>query len=314
VNEKIAGQIEAVNSYLLTRNPDGFDRRVAIRKFLQCICARHIELGLGDSNLVKELCSGDDARYWPRLSEILLANEMLEVGLPLTPSRDGPDFHMEIDGRSIWIEVICPQPTGIPQDWLVPPAQGRNVDYPHQAILLRWTAAIKEKAQKLLGDSATGAKGYIDKAVVGPKDAYVIAVNGRLLRGSGFASIIGISQFPYAVEAGFAVGPMTITIDLDSNKAVGAGHQHRPVIRKPNGAAVPAYSFLDPAFASVSAIWATDIDESWVIGNMKPLAVVHNPLAANKLPTGLLPAQDEYIATANGPDEYVLERRDGRLI
>ena len=194
MNGKIAEQIEAVNCFLLARHPDGFHRRVAIRKFLQNICARHIELGLGDSNLVKELCSGDDARYRQRLSEILLANEMLDVGLPLIPSREGPDFLVEIDGRRIWIEVICPQPTGIP-----------------------------------------------------------------------------------------------------------------------HGAAVPAYSFLDPSFGAVSAIWATDIDESWVIGNMKPMAVIHNPIAANPIPSGLLPAYDEFIATPDG-DEYVLERRDGQLI
>ena len=312
MNAKIKEQIEAVHHCLLERYPDGFHRRVAIREFLQRICARHIELELGDPNLATELCSGDEARYWQRLSEVLLANEMLDVGLPLTPSRDGPDFLMEIDGRKLWIEVICPQPTGIPQDWLDQP-KGRAVGFPHEALLLRWTAAIKEKAEKLLGNTTTSAKGYIDKGVVGPNDAYVIAVNARLLRGPHFATITGISQFPFAVEAGFAVGPITITIDLDKNKAVGSGYQHRPIIRKPNGAAVPAHSFLDPTFKPVSAIWATDVDDSWVIGNMKPMAVVHNPLATNQLPTGLLPAQNEYVATANGPDEYVLDRRDGRL-
>ena len=108
-------------------------------------------------------------------------------------------------------------------------------------------------------------------------------------------------------------GPMTLTIDLNTNQAVGSGHQHRPIIRKPNGAAVPAYSFLDPTFAPVSAIWATDLDASWIIGNAKPMAVVHNPGATRPVPLGLLPAQDEYSATPNGPDEYALERRPGRL-
>ena len=55
------------------------------------------------------------------------------------------------------------------------------------------------------------------------------------------------------------------------------------------------------------------MDESWVIGNMKPMAVIHNPIAANPIPPGLLPAHDEFIATPDG-DEYVLERQDGRLI
>jgi hypothetical protein len=312
VNEKIAAQLEAVQSYLLARYPDGFHRRLAVREFLQRICARHIKLELGDPNLATELCSGDEARYWQRLSEVLLANEMLAVGLALTQSRNGPDFLIEIDGRRVWIEVICPQPTGIPQDWLAQPT-GQAVGFPHEALLLRWTAAIKEKAEKLLGNTATTTKGYIDKGVVSSNDAYVIAVNVRLLRGPHFATITGISQFPFAVEAAFAVGPITIIINRDTMAQVGSGHEHRPVIKKPNGAAVPAYTFLDPAFRPVSAIWATDVDESWVIGNMKPMAVIHNPIAANPIPAGLLPAQDEFIATPDG-DECVLERRDGRLI
>jgi hypothetical protein len=49
-----------------------------------------------------------------------------------------------------------------------------------------------------------------------------------------------------------------------------------------------------------------------VIGNVKPMAVIHNPGASNPLPVGLLAAQDEFVATAKGPDEYVLERIDGR--
>jgi len=157
-------------------------------------------------------------------------------------------------------------------------------------------------------------KGYLQKGVVAPGDAYVIAVNGRLLRGPHFATITGISQFPFAVEAAFAVGPMNEMINLDTGKAAGSGHGHRPVIRKPNGAHIPAYTFLDPAFKAVSAIWATDVDESWVIGNMKPMAVIHNPGAESPLPGGLLPAQDEYLAAANGPYEYALVRRDGRLL
>ena len=78
-----------------------------------------------------------------------------------------------------------PMPTGLSQDWLNPvPGEGGFV--PHEAILLRWTAAIKEKAEKLLGNEKTGARGYLAKKVVGEGDAYVIAVNARMLRGGVF--------------------------------------------------------------------------------------------------------------------------------
>ena len=313
MNEKSTAQIEAIRVSLLQRYPGDHSKTLAVRQFVEHICVRHIESGLGDPNIAVELCSGDDARYWQRLSEILLASEMLDVGLTLTPSRKGPDFLIEMNGRRIWIEVICPQPTGVPQSWLDQPT-GQAVGFPHQELLLRWTAAIKEKAEKLLGNPATSVKGYIDKGVVGPNDAYVIAVNARLLRGPHFPTITGISQFPFAVEAAFAVGPITVIINRETLKQVDQGHEHRPIIRKPNGASVPAYTFLDPTFRPISAIWAADIDDSWVLGNSKHMVIVHNPIALNPVPLGLLPAQEEFIATPNGSNEYMLESRNGRLM
>ncbi len=76
---------------------------------------------------------------------------------------------------------------------------------------------------------------------------------------------------------------------------------------------MPAYTFLDPAFRRISAIWATDVDEAWVIGNMKPMAVIYNPEAINPLPVGLLPSYDDYIATADAPGGYRLDRVRGPL-
>lgn len=306
-----AKQVALVHHCLAQRYPGDFHRLVAVREFLERACARHIELGLGDTDLVQKLCSGDEHRYWQQMSEILLGHELLEAPLALIASHEGPDFLVERDGAKLWIEVTCPRPQGIPAEWLERPS-GKAISMPHEAMLLRWTAAIKEKAEKLLGNSSTGAPGYIAKDVVGERDAYVIAVNAKLLRGPHFASVTGISQYPFAAEAVFAIGPYAVNISRETLEIVDSGHQHRPTIRKPSGAEVPAYTFLDPRFRPISAIWATDVDESWVIGNTKALAVIHNPQATNPLPVGVLPAYREYVARLDG-DEYVLESRPGLL-
>lgn len=302
----------ALRDSLLRRYPGTFHKTVAVREFVESTCIRHMERDLGDSDILAKLCSEDDACYWQQLSEVLLANELTATGLALVPSHEGPDFLFKHKGRNVWIEVICPQPTGVPAEWLAP-VWGRARSYPHDALLLRWTAAIKEKTEKLLGNATQGTKGYLEKKVVGGTDIYVIAINARLLRGPHFPSITGISQLPYALEAAFAVGPLTIQIDPSTLEQVSSGHAHRPLLRKPNGAAVPAYTFLDPAFSSVSAIWAADIDESWVLGNAKPMTVVHNPSAINSLPLGALPAFEEYVATQLSADEYELQSISGTL-
>lgn len=66
---------------------------------------------------------------------------------------------------------------------------------------------FKEKAEKLLGNPAK--PGYLKKGVVSPDDAYVIAVNGYLLRSPLWMSLdsLGISGFTFAVEATFCVEP-----------------------------------------------------------------------------------------------------------
>jgi hypothetical protein len=245
--------------------------------------------------------------------EALLAHELLEVGLNVNSSRDGPDFLVKHEEKKIWVEVICPEPMGVPEDWLTN-ALGKVINFPHEAILLRWTAAIKEKTEKLLGYAGRDQTGYVARGVVASGDSYVIAVNGRRLRGA-FNALAGISQHPFAVEAVFAVGPYQIKIDRASMKATGGGHQHRPSIAKPKGSAVPAYSFLDPAFRAVSAIWATDLDDCSVLGNLKSMALVHNPLAINPIPRLLFPAESEYVASVCGGEEteYVIDRLQGRL-
>lgn len=296
-----------LDQFLLSRYPEGSVTRLKVREFVQLLCKRHIDLGLSDQNFESNLCSGNEPRYWQRLSEALLAHELLEAGLDVQPSRDGPDLLVKHEGRNIWIEVICPEPSGIPEDWLnhVP---NRTVSLPHEAILLRWTAAIKEKAEKLLGNPENKIVGYLQKGVVAPNDAYVIAVNGRMLRGI-FNGLFGISGFPYAVEAVFAVGPRQIKIDRTLLQVIDSGHQHRPSVPKRTGSCVPAYTFLDPAFQAVSAIWATDIDDCWVIGNTKQMSVVHNPLATSPIPERFLPASSEYVATACEEGECLLVDR-----
>jgi hypothetical protein len=214
--------------------------------------------------------------------------------------------------RKIWLETICPEPRGIPDEWLNARLNEMRTK-PAKQILLRWTAAIKEKAEKLLGNRERQVAGYIERGVVGPEDAYVIAVNGRRLRGSAFASITGISQHPYAVEAVFAVGPFGIQIDPQTLETTGSGHQHRPLILRPSGAPVPADTFFDPRFRRVSAILAADIDETSVIGSLKPTAMIYNPNATQPVPPGLFPADWDYVASPRGDAEYLLEQRSGRL-
>jgi len=269
------------------------------------LCHTYLKNNLGDTNAQQKLASDKLHTFWQQFSEVLLADQLIKVGIQPIHKATGPDFLIEQDGKRIWIEVITPEPTGIPDEW-INHVSGTAVTFPHEPILLRWTAAIKEKIEKL--------KGYLKCGLVKPEDAYIIAVNGRLLRGfdGAFPELHGISQFPFAVEATFCVGPYQLQIDRNNLKTTSSGHQYRDLIPKPKGDPVPADTFLDPQYAQISAIWAVDIDETLLIGEKRPMVVVHNPNATAPFPRNFLPAQFEYVASDHG-EHYQLERFSGRM-
>jgi hypothetical protein len=203
--------------------------------------------------------------------------------------------------QRVWIEVVCPEPMGIPPDWLDPSVEN-VIHFPHEAILLRWMSAIKAKAEALIGSADGKHAGYVNTGFVAPGDAYVIAVNGCRLRGGRFPALTGISQFPFAAEAVFPIGPYQLRIDGETLEVIGRGHQHRPFVLNKNGAEVPAYTFLDLRFSQISAIWAVDLDGGSAIGNSEPMVVIHNPNATSRIQLGFLPADDEYEAVAQGEE------------
>lgn len=291
--------------------PGASEYAAKVRTFLEAVCTRFVDLGLADVNYGQRISSPEPRIFWQAMSESLIAHELLEVGLDLSPSHDGPDLLFTHEGRKVWVEIICPEPTGLPEAWITPKMM-EAIRAPHDAILLRWTAAIKEKAEKLLGNARTGQLGYLAKGVVGPNDAYIIAVNGKMLRSGGFPSIDGASQWPYAAEATFALGPYAVRINKATLAVVGAGHTYRAAVPKPNGAAVPADTFFDLRFQPISAVYAVDLSGGHVIDNPKPMAVIHNPNATNPIPIGILPAQWEITCKVD-EDEYRLDRHPGRL-
>jgi hypothetical protein len=300
-----------IRAHIEKRFPGAHPRTVAVRQYLASACEHLVNRGLSDPKFVSELASGSDQKFWACASEALIADRLRDKNFGARDTRgEGPDF-LVIDGaRRVWVEVVCPEPVNVPADWLNPPSGG-VIDFPHEEILLRWTSAIKAKAEALIGSSDGRQAGYVNSGLVAPDDAYVIAVNGCQLRGGRFPALFGISQFPFAAEAVFPIGPYQLRIDRETLEVVDRGHQHRAYVLNKNGAKVPAYTFLDPRFNQVSAIWAVDLDGGSAIGNREPMVVVHNPNATNPVPVGFLPADDEYVTVAEG-DELVFSKASAR--
>jgi type I restriction enzyme S subunit len=213
----------------------------------------------------------------------------------LKAGQQGPDFGLLHEGTTLWVEVIVPAPEGIPPDYLRTPKVGEVIvkSMPHQEILLRWTAALKEKREKF--------QRYVESGIIAVTEPTVIAINGCRL--CDFAiDDHGISQMPFAVEATFPVGPIAVPVSREGRIDGEARRIPRFSIENANGAEVRTDSFLNPLYANVSAVIGT---VKWDMLKPLPLTVVHNPLAAVALPTEIFGATKEYVADDQG-DEYLL--------
>jgi type I restriction enzyme S subunit len=265
---------------------------------------------LADPKFLIELSSPEEQKFWACISEGLVHQLLIEKTFGDRRNLGkGPDFLVQNGSQRIWIEVTCPEPTDLPENWKNV-AWGEASSVPHDLVLLRWTSAIKAKAIALIGDSSREKPGYLQTGMVGQDDAYVIAVNACRLRHGQFPGILGISQLPYAVEATLPVGPYAVQIDSKSLQVVDRGHQYRPFLINKNNSEVSTKLFFDPQYSGISAIWALDLNGASAIGNFEPIALVHNPNATNPLPLGFLPSQNEYTVVI-GESEFGISNQPG---
>jgi type I restriction enzyme S subunit len=272
---------------------------------LAALWQKYLALGLPNAHFVSEFTSGKKEVVFQRAWEMMVALHLDAQGHRLTTSDEGPDFRLEHNGRTVWVEAVSPEPKGVPGDWLEHPKPGefKVGDVPHTEVLLRWTAALNAKWEKL--------NTYREKGIVGENDAYVIAINGCQL--GALALQHGVSGRPYAVEAVYALGPVAVAIDKQTGRVGKAFVTQRLNIANAKGAPVPTSLFLDPKYSGVSAIIACSMDR-WTEASL-PVDVVHNHFARVRLPERILGSTGEEWVTApvgTAGEEIELRRLEAR--
>jgi hypothetical protein len=95
-----------------------------------------------DRNFREDFARDLHTRFW----EMYLANQLLELGFQLEPRQKkvGPDLHLVIDKRHIWIEATAPkQGEGVDAvNYFIPREPGQ---LPEDRIILRFLSTISEK-------------------------------------------------------------------------------------------------------------------------------------------------------------------------
>lgn len=249
-----------------------------------------------DPHFVEEFRRNPDQRYW----EMRLGCSLLRKSFKLQPRKKGPDFFFEDNDKKIWIEAITPTAgqQGSPDRIPDVVADGKAHAVPRDKIILRFRAGLDEKEKRF--------RAYTESGTVGKGDIKIIALSAGAL--SYGRSLSGVH--PYILSAVYPIGHPYVTFERGTGKVVGEGNHFQPALAKANGAEVETLFFADPAHSDISAVIYSDAN----IGNphVRPgeeFLVIHNPLAVNPLPHGLLPYGREYWAEDEG-ENWALKNRE----
>lgn len=186
---------------------DRFGATDPITEYLCPIITTFASSNCSDKHFMSEICSRDDGKFWSRTWEAVLYARLIRCeGWSVSSRGGGMDFLVTNGEQSVLVDAIVPAPEGIPCEWLT--EHGGVYSMPDDKILLRWTHSIYEKQKKHISD--------VKKGAVSALHPFVIAINSCRL--SRFPDDHGITQWPFAVEAVFPVGPIVVPIDKGAKK------------------------------------------------------------------------------------------------
>jgi hypothetical protein len=300
--EKTLSALDACISYVSDRaSSEGWDKQLA--PALIDLLTNFKEWGGMSKHFSTQFCLNDsfDARLW----EMVLARKLHKSGLEFKIGGDGePDFF--IKKHNLWIEAVCPKPSGIPQEFLNYPSKLKNkpkeigtIRVPSTEILLRWTHAVKEKNKQ--------AKKYFEKGIVKDTQGFIIAVCCSQL-GRLPDQLNGQSGYPYPVEFGYGIGALTASFDKFDPSLDRIYNPARPNIEKESSstnAEVPTAIFLDPDYNKISAVIGAYSGLSEVLSvKAEKFTIAHNPIAINKIDRGLLADTSEYNLNQVGQNVF----------
>jgi type I restriction enzyme S subunit len=274
---------------------DDFEILVRTREYVEALWDTYKPYS--DPDFVAAIGSDFDSRFW----EMYLTCTLLEHGHDPQSFYPGPDNLIVVGDTKVWIEAVAPtqgmpaHPDRVPD---MKTGGGKAVAVPDDKIILRFAAAIAEKASVKHPE-------YMEHGVVSATDCYVVAVNGCK---------IDLSKIdphpPRIVRTVFPIGNVQLHFDRDTAQPVGYSFEFRGSIEKAGGAGVPTTIFVDENYRHLSAVMFSNVDAANPTSRMgEDFILVHNPHAAHPIPKGLFKFGEEYFPEDVG-DSIKLTRID----
>lgn len=209
-----------------------------------------------------------------------LITYLIGEGYTVHCPKPGPDVGIEFDKRRIWFEATSPTRGAdgtvdrVPAQKLVRRGDEPVVqDVPNEKLVLRYLNSISTKYNEQYAS-------WLQREIVGPEDAFVIAINPR---GLGFEW--ADTQPPRILQAAFTLGSPYAVIDQKTLAPVGAGYQFRDAIAKASGALVQTGIFQQKEYSGLSGLLCSRVDAVNQPEKMgTDFQLVPNPHASVSLP------------------------------
>jgi hypothetical protein len=253
-------------------------REFAFNKALVEQMWREYEPICPDRHFLEDAKSHFHARTWEMyLAHVLRADRFALERPPST----APDIRFRWRRRLVYVEAIAAERGEGPD--AVPLSPVGVVFHPAtERILLRLTAAVKEKMTKYEAYRTTGE--------VGQDDPYVVAVNAYMVPEAGMDQ----DPIPEIVKALMPIGDaaFSIPVSLDGKepprRKASLVFPFRRSLLKQSGASVPTDSFMNPAYGGLSGVLFSIRSIWWLPEHLgDELLFFHNPNAATPLPKGM---------------------------
>src|SRR5215831_1944053 len=192
----------------------------------------------------------EDARnhFLERFWEMYLAVALIEQGFPLHRHGErGPKFYALIGNRRVWFEPVAPS-LGTTADQVPKPVTGAAAYLSDMKTILRLTNAFGTKRRVYAA--------ALDKGIISPNDAYVLAINTR----DNTPNVAYRNSMPFFIEAFLPLSSGTFILDEKAIVMRDSYYQYRPYVTKLSGTCSFTLTFLNDEASFCSAILHSTVD------------------------------------------------------
>lgn len=228
-----------------------------------------------DRSFINEFALHPHQRFW----EMYLGVHLLNLGFKLLPPTIdiGPDIHLVIDDRNVWIEATVPGEGEGKDNVPTIHEHSQFEEIPVEKIILRFTNSLSAKNEKL--------NNYLQDGIIKPEDSFLIAICGGMIQ----LVQMDADPIPSIVKSVYPIGNKQILLGTTKLEIIDDRYNLHAYVVKESGSTVSTKFFGIPSNSKISGVIysETTMTNQQSINN-DDFLIIHNSFADNPVKKGNL--------------------------